>query len=84
MIVSNIAYVSDKQNIIASFNGTASAVARYNNVPEELIRQALRRMLDEGLLVQKEQRVEFNRKVKVIRANREALVAAGLWSYDNG
>ncbi len=83
MIVSNIAYVSDKQNIISSFNGTVSAVARYNKIPEELVRQSLRRMLDEGLLVQKEQRVDFNRKVKVIRANWEALVAAGLWSYDN-
>ncbi|MGI5906876.1 MAG: NYN domain-containing protein [Candidatus Pararuminococcus gallinarum] len=82
MIVENLVYVADHPTIISTFNGTVGAVARKHGAPEEMIRAALRRMLDEGLIVQKEQWVDFNRKVRVLRANWEALVAAGLWTYD--
>lgn len=84
MIVQNLAYVSKHPSIIASFNGTVGAVVRSFDVPEEMIRGTLRRMLDEGLVVQKEQWVGFNRRVKVIQADWKALEAAGLWSFEDG
>ena len=42
-----------KINIIPTFNGTVSAVARHNEVPEELIHAALQEMLDKGLIYQR-------------------------------
>lgn len=84
MIVDNLAYVSTRNNIIPSFRGTVEAVARKNDVPEEEVALALREMLDKGLVVRKDRRVEFNRTVKVITANWEALIAEGLWEPDNG
>ena len=80
MIVQNMAYVASKPSIIPSFNGTVSAVARRYEVGEEPIRKTLRTMLDQKLLCQKDFRVAFNRKVKIIAPNWEALEKAGLWS----
>lgn len=82
MIVSNLAYVSEKSNIIPTFNGTVSAVARHNEVPEELIHAALQEMLDKGLIYQRLQRVAFNKEVKVVAANWEELAKQGLWSFN--
>lgn len=84
MIVRNLAFVSTKSNIIPSFNGTVAAVARQNGVEEPAVAAALQEMLDKGLVVRKDQRVDFNRTVKVIAANWEALIAEGLWDPNNG
>ena len=70
MIVSNLAYVS------------VSAVARHNEVSEELIHAALQEMLDKGLIYQRLQRVAFNKEVKVVAANWEELAKQGLWSFN--
>ena len=83
MIVQNMAYVSTKQSIIPSFNGTVAAVSRRYSVKEEPIRKVLKTMLDQGLLVQKDFRVEFNRKVKIITPDWDALEKAGLWSCED-
>lgn len=83
MIVQNMAYVSTKQSIIPSFNGTVAAVSRRYDVKEEPIRRVLKTMLDQGLLVQKDFRVEFNRKVKIITPDWDALEKAGLWSCED-
>lgn len=59
-----------------------SAVARHNEVPEELIHAALQEMLDKGLIYQRLQRVAFNKEVKVVAANWEELAKQGLWSFN--
>ena len=79
MIVENLAYVSEHDEIIPSFKGTVAAVARQNGVGEEEIAAALQEMLDKGLVRRKDRRVDFNRKVKVISPDWEALIGAGLW-----
>ncbi len=81
MIVANLAYVSEKMDIIPTFNGTVAAVARRNQAPEELVRAALQEMIDKGYVYQRMQRVDFNRSVRVTAANWEMLAKAGLWSY---
>lgn len=83
IIVQNFDYVSKRDKIIPTFNGTVAAVARRNNVPEELICATLEDMLKKEFLYTKMQRVAFNRSVKVLAANWEALAKAGLWSYQN-
>lgn len=82
MIIENMAYIADKPKIIPTFNGTAEAVASRNEVPLEQITATLARMIDEGLLVRKEQRVEFTKRVKVLAADWSLLIQQGLWTPD--
>ena len=49
---------------------------------EEYVRRTLQKMLDEGLVVQRMQRVDFNRKVKILRAEWDKLHEIGLWDYE--
>lgn len=81
MIVSNLAYVSEKINIIPTFQGTVKAVASKNNVSEELIHAALAEMLQKGLIYKQEQKIGLN-NIKIIAADWDALVRVGLWSYN--
>lgn len=82
MIVENMAYVTEHSNIIPTFLGTVSAVANRNDAPEALIHAALQEMMEKGWVYQREQKVSFNRKIKVIAANWDALEKAGLWSFE--
>lgn len=81
LIVKNLAYVSGRSNIIPTFRGTVSAVARHNDVPENLVESALGEMIEKGLVYKTEQRVDFNKKVKIVAANWEELTKAGYWSF---
>lgn len=79
LIVQNMEYVSSKSHIIPTFLGTAEAVSRNHEIPVEMIKAALASMLEMGYLYRKEYRVDFNRYVKIIAADWEALRAAGLY-----
>ena len=79
MIVENLAYVSEHDEIIPTFRGTVAAVSRKNGVGDAEVAAALQEMLDQGLVCKKDRRVDFNKKVRVIAPNWEALTAAGLW-----
>ena len=81
LIVKNMDYVSGKFNIIPTFSSTARTLAKQYGVAEELVKAALVDMLDKGLLSKKQQRVAFNQFIPVLSANWDALVEAGLWSY---
>ena len=82
MIISNLAYISEKVNVIPTFQGTTRAVANRNNVPEYLVHVALAEMITKGLVERGTQKIGFNKTIKTIHANWEALVEAGLWSYN--
>ena len=82
MIIENMAYIVDKPKIIPTFNGTVEAVANKYNVPADQISATLARMIDEGLIVKKEQRVEFAKRVKVLAADWTLLIQKGLWTPD--
>ena len=81
LIVKNMDYVSGKFNIIPTFSSTARTLAKQYGVAEELVKAALVDMLDKGILSKKQQRVAFNQFIPVLSANWDALVEAGLWSY---
>ena len=80
MIVANMAHVSSNYAIIPSFRGTVEAVARYNNVPEEHISNALKKMIDTGYIIRRDRRIHFGKTVKVLTANWEMLIKDGLWT----
>lgn len=79
MIISNMAYVSDKESIIPTFMTTAESVAKYNRVPKDRIIDAMRRMIDDGYLYQRERYISFNHKTRVVAVRWEKVRANGLW-----
>ncbi len=84
-IVEDLAYASKSSKIIPTFNSTIKAVLRnHKEASEESVRYTLQKMLDDGLVVQRLQRVEFNHQVKVLFAEWDKLHAIGLWDYENG
>jgi len=84
LIVEDLAYTSKSSKIIPTFTSTVQAVMRnHPEVSEEYVRRTLQKMLDEGLVVQRMQRVDFNRKVKILRAEWDKLHEIGLWDYED-
>lgn len=78
MIVSYLDYTQTKISIIPTFNGTVSAVVKNNrNVSEELVKQTLQRLLDEGLITRKKSTVSADKKVQIIRPEWQKLHDAG-------
>lgn len=57
---------------------------KHQDISKEYVRRTLQKMLDDGLVVQRMQRVDFNRKVKILRAGWDKLHEIGLWDYENG
>ena len=53
-----------------------------NDLDVDLVRISLLEMMDKNYIYQKDYRVDFNRKVKIIAANWELLAKDGLWSYE--
>lgn len=53
MIVSNLAHVETKANIIPTFWGTIEAVSKRNNVPDDRVKATLLRMMANGYVFQK-------------------------------
>ena len=78
MIVSNMAHVATKNDIIPTFWGTVQAVSRYYNVPQEPVTKTLKKMLDIGYLVRKERKIKFQKTVTALTANWEMLIKDGL------
>lgn len=81
MIVRNLSEVTERPTIIPTFLGTVAAVSRRNEAPETLVHAALSEMLKKGFVYQREQKVNFNRTIKVVAANWDKLEQAGLWSF---
>lgn len=78
MVIENMVYAS-KRDIITTFHSTAEAVSRHYNVPQTEAYATINDMLDKGFLVRKQRRVDFNRTVKIIAADWDKLIQAGLW-----
>jgi len=84
LIIEDLAYTSRNFKIIPTFNSTIQAVMRkHPDVSEEFVRKTLRKMLDMGLIVQRVQRAEYNRNVKILRAEWGKLHDIGLWDFDS-
>ena len=78
MVIENMVYAS-KRDIITTFHSTAEAVARHYNIPQTEAYATVSDMLNKGFLVQKQRRVDFNRSVKIVAADWDKLIQAGLW-----
>lgn len=78
MIIRNFAYVSGKNDIIPTFNGTVDTVTGQNGVPRERVRAALISMMNEGYIYHREFEVEKGKTIKVLSADWEKLAACGM------
>lgn len=76
-IVDNLTYVLNHDNIIPTFKGTVSAVAKRNHIPKDEVAIVLEEMLEKDLLYRNNRQIRFNRTVKVLAANWDALTEAG-------
>lgn len=83
MIAAQMAYLSGQAMIIPTFLKTAEQVARRNNVPQDRIVDALKKMLDIGYLYQKEQQIALRYKVRALQANWELMIKDGIWDPNN-
>lgn len=79
MILENFSYLNKRSNIIPTIKTTVSTVARYNNVSENDVHKALKKMLSEGYIYQQEIRIGNNPKVKIVAADWNMLKKNGLW-----
>ncbi len=79
MITENMDYVLDKPRIIPTFNGTVEAVSERNGVPKDTVKSVLSRMVDEGYIVKRDMRIEYNKTIKTIAADWSKLIKDGLW-----
>jgi hypothetical protein len=79
LIIQNMAYCADHSEIIPTFMSTVGAMGRLYNLPADMVKATMNQMIEKGYLYQREQRVEFGKKVKVLAANWELLIQDGLW-----
>lgn len=79
MIIENMEYVSTKSFIVPTFLSTVDAISRNYDIPSEFVNAALKSMIDEGYIVQKMYRVQFNKEVRIVAANWDKLREAGLY-----
>ncbi len=82
VVVKNMAYVSDKMEIIPTFTATVKKLAKQNEIEEDIVRATLNEMIAKDLLYIRKQRVGYNQQVNVLAANWEKLEKAGLWSFN--
>lgn len=82
MIVSNLAHVETKANIIPTFWGTIEAVSKRNNVPDDRVKATLLRMMANGYVFQKDFSINSSKQVRIVAADWKKIKAAGL--YDEG
>ncbi len=84
LIVEDLAYTSKSSTIIPTFTSTIKAILRnHPEESEEYVRRTLQKMMDDGLVVQHFYRVDFNRRVKILRAEWDKLREIGLWSDED-
>ena len=83
LVIQNFVYIQkSNRDIVPTFLRTVQAVASYNLVDEYLIEFAVKKMLDMGYLYQRETRVGFNDKVRVLYVKWDLLIRDGWYDPD--
>ena len=83
MIIANFARIANKPNIVPTFRTVITAVSQRNSVPEESIRDALQKMMEEGYVCQVTQPMKSKqgiRNVKVVVPVWDKLIRDGYWN----
>lgn len=78
-IIDNLAYCVDNSHIIPTFSGTVEAIARKRSLEGPPLRRVLSRMIEEGYIFQRDHYFSFGRKVRVLSADWDRLIAEGLF-----
>lgn len=83
LILESIAYLdSHGRSARPTFRGTVQAVSERNEIDEEIVTAALRQLIDQAYILQKTERVNFNRQIKILSVDWEKAIQDGLWNPD--
>jgi len=84
MLIENFNYLFTKRQkkVYPTFFSTIKNVASHYNVSEDNVRMALQELIDMGVIIKKDERVDYNRTVKVLGVDWEQAIKHGLWSAD--
>lgn len=77
LIASNMSYVEQFPKIVPTFMRTVENVARKNNLPEELVTDMLRRMIQKGYITKKIKKLS-NGDVRVLEACWDKMIEDGI------
>ncbi|MCD7771414.1 MAG: NYN domain-containing protein [Oscillospiraceae bacterium] len=83
MIISNFARIANKPNVIPTFRTVISAVSKRNSVPEESIRDALQKLIEDGYVCQEIKQMKSKqgmRNVKIVVPKWDKLIRDGYWT----
>lgn len=78
-IIDNLAYCVDNGKIIPTFSGTVEAVAKKYSLEGPPVKKVLGRLMDEGYVYQRDHVFGISKKVKVLAADWERLIAEGIF-----
>lgn len=83
LILESIAYLeSHARTARPSFRGTVQSVAERNEINEDIVTAALRRLMEKGYITQKVERISFNQQIRVLCVDWEKAARDGLWDYN--
>lgn len=77
LIASNMSYVEQYPKIVPTFMRTVENVARKNNLPEELVTDMLRRMIQKDYITKKTVKLS-NGDVRILEANWDKMIEDGI------
>lgn len=82
MIIENFARIANNPNVVPTFRTVVSAVSQKNNVPEDSIRDALQKLIEDGYVCQKVQPMRSRqgmRNVKIVVPVWDKMIRDGYW-----
>lgn len=78
-VILDLANCFNNDAVIPTIKSTTEAVARQWEIPEDLVRASIIKMLDKGYLYQRFKYINYNRRVKVLALKWEKLIEEGIW-----
>lgn len=82
MIIENFTRIANNPNVVPTFRTVVSAVSQKNNVPEDSIRDALQKLIEDGYVCQKVQPMRSRqgmRNVKIVVPVWDKMIRDGYW-----
>lgn len=83
MILKSFARLSNKRSATPTFWGTVESVAKFNNVPEDAIKQAMLRLIANDYIAQRELRLKGDRQVRIVVPDWDKLRRDGVYDLKN-
>ena len=85
LILEYISYLDEHgRDYRPTFWGTIRAVSERNEIEQPVAEAALRQLIDQEYIQQKQERVSFNKQIRVLTVDWEKAIQDGLWNSETG